>query len=348
MSLFIDIKYLNQIGNKLSLFKKKSEYLWNCRCPICGDSQAKKNKARGYFYRQKNDLYYKCHNCDASQHFGTFLKDMDQNLYREYRLERYGNGENRRAHANPEDELKKMFAEPQFSFQDEMPGPTLLDELLPRVDTLPADHEVRIFCAARKIPDYQLSRLYFIDDMRKIDQISPNMKDKIKTAEPRLVLPFRSAAGKLVGVTCRALRGETLRYITVRIDEDAPLIFGLEDMNPLTQVYAVEGPIDSLFLPNAIAVGGTGFGRLGNLGIRSKYLTVIVDNQPRNREVVAIYKKVIDAGHRIFIWPDSMNVKDINDMALVGYTKSEIVDLIDNNSHEGLTAMMKFNTWKRV
>lgn len=348
MSLFIDIKYLNQIGNRLPLFKKKSEYLWNCRCTICGDSQAKKNKARGYFYRQKNDLYYKCHNCDASQHFGTFLKDFDTSLYREYRLERYGNGENRRAHANPEDELKKLFTEPQFSFGDEMPGPTLLDELLDRVDKLPADHEVRKFCSSRGIPDYQLSRLYFIDDMRRIDQISPAMKDKIRTAEPRLVLPFRDSAGKLVGVSCRALRGEALRYITVRIDDTAPLIFGRENMNPLTQVYAVEGPIDSLFLPNAIAVGGTGFGRLDSLGVKSKYLTVILDNQPRNREIVSIYKKTILAGHRIFIWPNTINVKDINDLVLVGYTQKQIQNMIDNHTYEGLTAMMHFNTWKRV
>ena len=76
MSLFTDIKYLNQIGNRLSLFKRKGDYLYNCRCHICGDSQTKKNKARGYFYRANNDLFYKCHNCDASQHFGTFLKKV--------------------------------------------------------------------------------------------------------------------------------------------------------------------------------------------------------------------------------------------------------------------------------
>ena len=348
MSLYIDIKYLNQIGNRLPLFKKKSQYTWNCRCTICGDSSAKKNKARGYFYRQKNDLYYKCHNCDASQHFGTFLRDFDAVLYREYRLERYGNGENRRAHSNPEADLKKMFTEPVFSFPDQEPGPTLLDEMLPRLDTLSTDHEVRVFCENRRIPHYQLSKLYFIDDMRKIAQISPNMKDKIKTAEPRLVIPFRDYAGKLVGLTCRALRGETLRYITVRIDEQAALIFGLEYMNPLTTVYAVEGPIDSLFLPNAIAVGGTGFGRLDALNIKPKYLTVVLDNQPRNREVVAIYNKVVANGHRLFIWPQNTQEKDINDLAMQGQTSRQIQDMIDNRTYQGLQAMIELNSWKRT
>jgi hypothetical protein len=347
MSLFIDVKYLNQIATKLPLFKKKGQYIYNCRCVICGDSSTKKNKARGYFYRAKNDLYYKCHNCDASQHFGTFLKNFDGNLYREYRLERYANGENRRAHSNPEAELKEKF---NFaSAEDLLPVPTLLDELLDRVDTLPADHEVRQFCAQRGIPDYQLNRLYFIDDMRRIGQLSPKMRDKIKTAEPRLVIPFRDGAGKLMGVTCRALRGEALRYIMVRIDEDAPQVFGLDCVNPLTTVYVVEGPLDSLFLPNSIAVGGTGFHRSAELGIDLRRLTVVIDNQPRNREVVAVYRKMIDAGYNVFIWPET-DSKDINEYVLAnaGLDARTLAQIIDNRTFSGLRATVEFNNWKKV
>lgn len=344
MSLFLDVKYLNQIGGRLPMFKKKSDYLWNCRCTICGDSSTKKKKARGYFFRKNNDLFYKCHNCDASQHFGTFLKNFDANLYRQYALERYSNGENRRAHANAEDALKKLFEAAPF----EVPEPTLLDELLDRVDRLPADHEVRQFCAARRIPDHQLSRLYFIDDMRKIGQISPAMRDKITTAEPRLVLPFRDAAGKLTGVTCRAIRGEELRYIMVRIDEDAPQIFGKELMNPLTTVYAVEGPIDSLFLPNAVAVGGTGFGRLHTLNVERRRLTVVIDNQPRNREVCSIYSKVIAAGYNVVIWPGNIDGKDINDLVMAGTSPAEIKTLLDENTFSGPRATFEFNLWRKV
>ena len=345
MSLFTDVTYLNQIGNKLALFKKKGQYLYNCRCPICGDSQTKKNKARGYFYRQKNDLYYKCHNCDASMHFGTFLKDFDSNLYREYRLERYSSGENRKAHANPEKDLKSQF---DFTAAESiLPQKTLLDELLDRVDTLPPDHPCRIFCMQRGIPDYQLSRLYYIDDMRKVGQISPKMRDKITTAEPRLVLPFRDGAGRLLGLTCRALGNEDLRYIAIKIDEDAPQIFGLDEVNPLTTVYVVEGPIDSLFLYNAIAVGGTGFGKLDALNIDRRRLTVVIDNQPRNREVVAVVKKVIDAGYNVFIWPD-IPQKDINDLALTGLDARALADLIDKRTFSGLGAQLEFTEWRKV
>lgn len=345
MSLYIDVKYLNQIGNRLSMFKRKGDYLYNCRCPICGDSQTKKTKTRGYFYRQSNDLFYKCHNCDASQHFGTFLKNYDAGLYREYALERYANGENRRPHANPEPELKLQFTEPVFAPRPER---NFLDELMTRVSDMPETSEVRQFCAKRNIPVAGLDRLYFIENIKDIENLSPRYCDTIKTTEPRLVIPFRDAAGQLVGVSCRGLRDETLRYITVRIRESDPLIFGIEDLDQSQQMYAVEGPLDSLFLPNAIAVGGTGFNKLDDLNLNRANLTVIVDNQPRNSEVCKVYNKLVASGYRILIWPGYTNAKDINDLVNLGIAGSELRNLIDSHTYSGLTAQMKFNQWKKV
>jgi hypothetical protein len=345
MSLYIDVKYLNQIGNRLTLFKRKGDYLYNCRCPICGDSQTKKTKTRGYFYRQSNDLFYKCHNCDASQHFGTFLKFFDAALYREYALERYANGENRRPHANPEPELKLQFAEPVFAPRPER---NFLDELMTRVSDMATDSEVRQFCSQRNIPAAGLERLYYIDNIKNIEQLSEKYKNTVQGTEPRLVIPFRNQEGQLVGVSCRGMRNESLRYITVRIKESVPLIFGLEDVDQSQQMYAVEGPIDSLFLPNAIAVGGTGFNKLDELKLNKANLTVIVDNQPRNSEVCKVYNKLVSGGYKIFIWPDYTNAKDINDLVNLGIAGSELRNLIDSHTYSGLTAQMKFNQWKKV
>lgn len=345
MSLFIDVKYLNQIGYRLPMFKRKGDYLYNCRCTICGDSQSKKSKARGYFYRQGNDLFYKCHNCDASQHFGTFLKLFDPVLYREYALERYANGENRRAHSNPEPELKMQFTEPVFQPRPER---NFLDELMTRVSDLPAGHECRTFCENRQLPIDSLERLYYIDNIKDIEQLSEKYANTIRTTEPRLVIPFRDRTGKLVGVSCRGLRDETLRYITVRINETANLVFGLEDVDDSKPMYVVEGPIDSLFLPNSIAVGGTGFNKVDQLGLNKDNMTLVIDNQPRNSEVCKVYNRAIQAGYRVFIWPDYTEAKDINDLAKLGIRDDKLQNLIDSHSFSGLTAQMKFNQWKRI
>jgi len=343
MSLFTDIKYLNQIGNRLSLFKRKGDYLYQCRCHICGDSQTKKNRARGYFYRANNDLFYKCHNCDASQHFGTFLKNFDANIYRQYALERYSNGENHRAHASPE----FRFEAPVFQPPATAPEPNLLDSVLTRVDLMEPASEIRKFCSQRQIPDDQLHRLYFIDDIKKIETFHSRYVNTIQTHEPRLVIPFRNQTNQLVGVSCRALRGEALRYITVRINETAPLVFGLDTLKTQEHMYACEGPIDSLFLDNCIAVGGTGFGKLESLGLDRNKLTVILDNQSRNSEVCKIYQKIIKEGFKILIWPDYTSAKDINDLILA-VQGIDIKAFVDNNTYEGLTAQLKFDAWKRT
>jgi hypothetical protein len=112
-------------------------------------------------------------------------------------------------------------------------------------------------------------------------------------------------------------------------------------------MYACEGPIDSLFLANCIAVGGTGFGKLGSLGLDSAKLTLILDNQPRNSEVCKIYQKMITAGYRIMIWPDYTSAKDINEL-VIKTPGIDVKNFIDNNSYSSLTAQLKFDTWKRI
>lgn len=343
MSLYIDTKYLNQIGHRLENFKRKADSLYNCRCPICGDSATNRKKSRGYFYKVNNDLFYKCHNCDASQHFGTFLKNFDTSLYKQYSLERYAAGENRRPHANPEPELRTQFETPVFQPQ---PESTLLDTLLERVDLLDPASEVRTFCRQRQIPEDQLRRLYYIDDIKKIETFHSRYLNTIQTHEPRLVIPFRNLTCQLVGVSCRALRGEALRYITVRVNDTDPLIFGYDQVDLQKRIYVTEGPLDSLFLPNSIAVGGTGFHRLNNLYLQRSAVTVIIDNQPRNAEVCKVYQKMIREGYDIMIWPDYTSAKDINELVLQGCKNPQT--LVDANTYSGLTAQLKFDKWKRT
>ena len=63
MSIRIDIDYIINLSGQLDRFKKKGDYTFNCRCPICGDSKKNKYKARGYVYEKKEALFFKCHNC---------------------------------------------------------------------------------------------------------------------------------------------------------------------------------------------------------------------------------------------------------------------------------------------
>jgi len=338
MSLYVDLKYLKLVSNRLPLFKQKNDNTYNCRCIICGDSSKKKNKARGYFYPVKNDLLYRCFNCDASMQFGTFLKQLDAIIYSQYVLERYTEGlPKNKPHQNIEEKFK--MEEPVFEKKHE----SILDVLLDRLDSLPEDNEAVIFCSKRKIPKEVYKRLYYIDDIRKIEQLSEKYKDKVKTSEPRLVIPFTDNDGQLIAVTCRALRNETLRYLTVKIKDDVPLIFK-GDIDNKKDIYVVEGPIDSLFLPNSIAVAGTQFTKLDFLPYNKQNLVIVIDNQPRNKEVCKVIDKMISNDYRVVIWPQTIPEKDINEMIL---NNKKPIDIIKKNIFSGLEAKAKFIAWKR-
>ena len=89
MSLYLDKKYINLVSSSLEKFKWKKGNLANCRCPICGDSELNKNKARGYFFSSDNTYFYKCHNCGASYNIYKFLEIMSPSLFQQYCLEQF-------------------------------------------------------------------------------------------------------------------------------------------------------------------------------------------------------------------------------------------------------------------
>ena len=91
--LWLERKYLSQVLSSLDQAKWKNENTLNHRCPYCGDSQKSRTKARGFVYRKKNDLFYKCHNCGIGLTFNNFLKQINHGLHTEYLVEKYKEGE---------------------------------------------------------------------------------------------------------------------------------------------------------------------------------------------------------------------------------------------------------------
>ena len=339
--LHIDLKYINMISHRWERFKRKDDYLFNFRCPICGDSSTKKNKARGYIYKKKNDMFFKCHNCDAGKTFGGLLKETDPMLHKQYIMERYQSGvTGPRANKTPEFE----FTKPTFEHKHD---DKLIDSLMDRVDKLAEacgdthTHLAVDYVKLRRIPEDKWKRLYHIDDISKISQLAPKYRDRIKTTEPRLVIPFFDESGKMTGLTLRDYGNSTLRYIMVKIVEDSPTVFGLDLISKDKPVRIVEGPLDSLFLDNCLAAAGSSFNKIKELGLEDPI--VIVDNEPRNEQICKILHNNIKEGHKVVIWPD-IKQKDINDMVLANL---DVEELISSNTFENLEAELKFTNWRK-
>lgn len=351
MALYIDVKYVAFISSRLQQFKKKDATLWNFRCPICLDSQTNKYKARGYLFAKEQKLRYACHNCGASMRFGDFLESVDPVIYGEYRRECYAEKNQgtrtKKVERVEDDELAKVAAKTdtaaRFAKKVAEHPPTLLDGLMDRLDGLPSNHEAVRYVLGRKIPKDQLHKMYFIPNMLDIVQLNKEKYEgRIRTNEPRIVMPFYDTKGQLTGVTCRAIRGEDLRYVVVKIKDDVPLIFGINDIDRNKKVYVVEGPIDSMFIPNAVAVGGTSMGKVNFLGLKDT--TIVFDNQPRNKDVCRIQERAIANGSNVVIWNPRLTQKDINDMAKDGV---DYMKQIESRTFSGLEAQHEFTRWKK-
>jgi len=336
MSLYTDQKYVGLISPRLDLFKQVRQNLWNSRCPICGDSQKNRSKKRLYIYAKKQDLFVKCHNCGFGSNLGNFIKQLDPHLHSQYVVERYKAGETgQRKTKEPEFHFKK----PKFK-----PQPTKIN--LPSIGELDEEHFARKYFESRKIPESFKDKVYFAEDFREWAQtVSKIDYSNLGKEEPRMVIPFFDMEGKLIAAQGRALGKNELRYITVKVEEDSLKIYGLDRWNPEDHTYIVEGPIDSMFLPNCLAVAG---GDLLTYNGDKEKTTLIFDNEPRNIHTIKKMMDSISKGWSVVIWLKLKKFKDINDLILNGLSTDEILDMINTRTMKGLEADWAAREWRNV
>jgi hypothetical protein len=333
-SIVVDHKYAQMISHRLSLFKRKSDRVYNFRCPFCGDSQRNKLKARGYLFEKSGGLIYKCHNCDMGTNLGKLIDLVDPGLARAYRLESYKD----RVAANNE-----TFVIPKEEVVTERPK-IILDELLPRLDKLPDHHRAVEYVKNRRIPKDRWNDLYYARDMKILEQLNPAYEGRLASDE-RLVIPFRREDGLLTGLTGRSMGNSSLRYVTVRITDD-PLIYGLDRVKRGKTIYVTEGPIDSMFLDNAIAAGGTDFAR-ALYNVTGENVVLIFDNQPRNKQVVKRVESFAARGYSMIIWNSAWKWKDINDAIISGASSSEVEYILNKSTFKGLALKLAIRDWKK-
>ena len=146
----------------------------------------------------------------------------------------------------------------------------------------------------------------------------------------------------LIGFQGRSLGPSKIKYITVMLNDDAPKIYGLDEIEKNKTVYITEGQFDSTFISNAIALCGAD-GDVSKFDISD--CVWIYDNEPRNAEIHSRISRVIDRGEKVVIWPSFIKEKDINDMILSGL---DVQSVIESNTYSGLEAKLKFTTWKKI
>ena len=339
---YITQKYIGIVGVRLEQFKKKGRGLWQCRCPLCGDSQKDKTKARGFIFEYEGDVMYKCHNCGVSTGFSNFLNDVDPNLKKQYVLEKFGN----KTKTKPQsiDNFFKTEVAPKFKTSKH----NILHGLT-RLDNLNDNHPAVKYVKGRKIPEDHIKRLYWTDTFQKwTNTIVKNKFAKIKFDEARLIIPFFSENGDLIAFQGRTLNPKSkLRYITIKVDETVCKLYGLDKMDTTKPVYVLEGPIDSMFIPNAIAMAGSDMAKKCVLDKDAEFV-IVMDNENRNKEIVGKIEGFINDGFSVCIWDKNIIEKDVNDMVINGMTSESIFESIKRHTYKGLQAKMALSKWSKV
>ena len=320
---YVDSKFIGLVSSRLEKFKRVKSNLYNFRCPICGDSKKNKSKTRGYLYAVKANTNFKCHNCGASMSLNNFLKQVDPAVHKQYVLEKFKEGHTGRNFVTEEPDFK--FEAPKFKKKLKLPKAS--------EDPRPAG-----YLTARKLnPDH----FYYAKHFKKFVNSLKQTFDDEKHDEERIIIPLYYEKN-LIGFQGRSLGPNKVKYITVMLDDDAPKIYGLDNIRRDAPVYITEGPFDSTFIRNAIAMCGAD-ADVDRWGISNRVW--IYDNEPRNREIVNRISKTIDSGDSVVIWPEGIDDKDINDMVMSGL---DVQSVIESNTYSGLQAKLKFTTWKKI
>lgn len=335
---YIDLKYANLLSSKFSRYKVKATnpYRINFRCPLCGDSHVSEVKARGWLLETKEGGFrYYCHNCYGSHSFRNFLGIVDPLLHKDYITESYiENGKK-----NNKQPTKKEYKKPVGLTNEHL-------KALKKVSSLKSDHPVKEYIEKRKIPSKYHYKLFFAPKFKKwVNQVVPSKFESETPDEPRLIIPFFNKEKKMFGFCGRSFSKKSqAKYMTIMIDDEMPKLFGLDAVNFSKPYFVVEGPIDSFFLDNSIAMTGADGKTKGMEKLENAIF--VFDNEKRNKNLHKMMEKVISNGLQVCVWPEHVKEKDINDMVLAG--KNNIEKLILDNTYKGLEADLMLKKWKKT
>jgi DNA primase len=313
---------------------------WHFRCVVCGDSKKSATKKRGWILTDRDKPRYYCFNCGHSEKLLPFLKVHYPPVAKSYIKIAFKGRHQRRK------EGRKKLVQTKAAPVEETGSK--LD--LPKISQLPSDHEAVQYLKGRKMPVKYFRYLLFAENFQEyVNELIPG-KFENPRPESRIVIPFYNAHRKVFAFQGRSLEEDAyIRYITIKLTNHKK-IFGLERMSPYKTILVFEGPLDSLFMPNAVAFGGADLdlNYLLELAPKDRYIFCF-DNEPRNKEMCDRIEKILKKGFKVCLMPLKYKKygKDVNKMIENGMTAREICCIIKENIVQGKMGLMKFKLWKK-
>ena len=262
----------------------KQKDKWNLRCPICGDSKKSVRKARGWYYLKTNSFY--CFNCETSCS-GIRLLSVIQNVDEtEVRKEFFKTLGSPKQIIQPKEEVIEVKKKESFTIPDNWLSTDLVDKFI---------------------------------KMRKLDEAPfkpSNWNLYFDKSKKRIVIPW-IRNGQMRYYQLRAILPDQEPKYLFPPDTDKD-IFGLDSIDDsLGIMFLLEGALDSVFVKNGIAIGGTTMTAKQET-ILEHYLSekvLMLDNQNVDTTAMIKLEKIAKEfpNKKLFIWPKNIKEKDVNE-----------------------------------
>jgi len=329
-----DLYFMNLLSLRMEIKKTRSG-VWNCKCAFGCDN--KNRKKRMFFLLRDSYITVYCHDCGYSRKLKGFLEDKFPELIEEYNF--YGFKPPLKKE-NIAEKLLNILDESQNKNSQTYIHDSELFKITKSFNDLKDSHPAKKYTKKRLIP---FDQVRYCANLKKLHERLFNEESKFLPV-PCLVIPFFRKSGNIEILQARMFDPKLKpKYLTLKLNPEAEKIYNQDFVEYSEDVFILEGPIDSMFVPNAIAMAGSD----ASPSIPGKYIWVF-DNEPGNKEIVHKMNKKIDAGERIVIWRKEDNFKDINDgLVKKMFDTAEIFDILKMRTQHGIKAKLEIAKWRK-
>jgi hypothetical protein len=266
----------------------------------------------------------------------NLVKHIDSKVHDDYILERYKEGHTATGRGGHVENPKFDIPKPVFKQKG-------IFENVKSFREIGKKHPAYRFIEDRRIPndtDIFLCNQFY----SWTNELVPNKFPTLEGDHPRMVIPFRDSNGDIFAYQGRAFgkkNQSTLLSVLMRVYLKYLDLIGWT----LLGIFLSWKALLIVFLYQTVLR----WLKVICVYLNTKTKAVLVpDNEPRNKEVIKQIEKAIDESYRVVVWPDYVRQKDINDMILSGMDAAEIMDIIHNNTLQGLSAKVALQTWKKI
>lgn len=308
---------------------KKYQRVYNAECCVCGEGNSTGRKRRLFYF--PNDRYFYCFNCSRSWSELNWIHEISKKSIHEILKE------TRDFVPNSETKAK---VQKQNEAVKHIEIPSIPDDAIDICDSKQVefykDNKI-----VKKIIDYCQNRRLFTA-VNKSKSLYVSFKDKVH--KNRLIIPFYGESGKIECYQSRTLDGDTYpKYLTKYGEKN---MYGENNIdNSIPYIFIFEGPIDAMFVKNAVAVGGSSMTDKQEAFIKKcfdKEIIYVYDNDKNNKEMSKKIKTLIKQNKKLFVWPKEFKkFKDVNEICCNLHLDELPYKFIVQNSYSGIEALVK-------